>query len=78
MSDKFEPLKLAAKRAADAAGIDEYELYYIEGRVDELVKPPYDAIYRAKPFKYRAVVTLKRLFPTLHRLYRKRKGYEDY
>lgn len=30
MSDKFEPLKLAAKRAADAAGIDEYELYYIE------------------------------------------------
>ena len=30
MSDKFEPLKIAAKRAADAAGIDEYELYYIE------------------------------------------------
>lgn len=56
----------------------QYELYYIEGRVDELVKPPYDAIYRAKPFKYRAVVTLKRLFPALHRLYRKRKGYEDY
>ena len=46
--------------------------------MDELVKPPYDAIYRAKPFKYRAVVTLKRLFPALHRLYRKRKGYEDY
>ena len=56
----------------------EYELLYIEGRVDELVKPPYNAIYRAKPLKYRAMITLKRLFPALHRVYRKRRGYEDY
>lgn len=56
----------------------QYELYYIEGRVNELVKPPYDEIFRAKPFKYRLNVALKRLFPTLHRLYRRRRGYEDY
>lgn len=56
----------------------EYELKYIEGKVDELVKPPYDEIYRTKPFKYRLITTIKRAFPALHRLYRKKQGYEDY
>ena len=56
----------------------EYELLYIEGKVGELVKPPYDKIYRSKPLKYRLIITLKRLFPALHRAYRKRRGYEDF
>lgn len=55
-----------------------YELLYIEGKVDELVKPPFDEIFRAKPLKYRMMVMVKRMFPALHRLYRKRRGYEDY
>ena len=55
----------------------EYELLYIEGRVDEMVKPPYDVIHR-KMGKGRVISTqVKRMFPYLHRIYRKRRGYED-
>ena len=55
----------------------EYELLYIMGRVDEMVKPPYDEIHRSMG-KGRVLTTqLKRMFPQLHRLYRKKCGYED-
>ena len=55
----------------------EYELLYIEGRVDEMVKPPYDAIHR-KMGRGRIVSTqIKRMFPHLHRLYRRSQGYGD-
>ena len=55
----------------------EYELLYIEGRVDEMVKPPYAVIHR-KMGKGRVISTqVKRMFPHLHRIYRKRRGYED-
>lgn len=55
----------------------EYELLYIEGRVDEMVKPPYDEIHRSMG-RGRVITTdIKRMFPRLHRLYRKHKGYEE-
>lgn len=80
MLDTLLPhLDEAQRRAAERVKLErQYELYYIEGKVDELVKPPYDEIYRQKPFKYHLAVTLKRLFPALHSLYRRRRGYEDY
>ena len=56
----------------------EYEQLYIEGKVDEMVKPPYDKIHRAQSFSRRASTAVKRALPHLHALYRKRKGYEDY
>ena len=55
----------------------EFELMYIEGRDREQRRPPYDAILRTKPFKYRAVNLLKCCLPGLTRLYRKRRGYVD-
>ena len=55
----------------------EYELLYIEGRVDEMVKPPYDAIHRSMGRGRIVSTQVKRLFPHLHRAYRKRRGYED-
>ena len=54
----------------------EYELLYLEGRVSEMVKPPYDEIYREHSLSYRAKITLKRFFPALHRMYRKKRGFE--
>ena len=55
----------------------EYELLYIEGRVDEMVRAPYDKIHRSMG-RGRVISTqIKRLFPHLHRLYRRKKGYGD-
>ena len=55
----------------------EYELLYIEGRVDEMVRPPYDKIHKSMG-RGRVISTeIKRLFPHLHRLYRRKKGYGD-
>ncbi len=55
----------------------EYELLYIEGKVDEMVMPRYARIHRSMG-RGRVISTqVKRLFPHLHRLYRKRRGYED-
>ena len=56
----------------------QYELYYIEGRVEELVKPPYDRIFRRQGLKKRLITRLKIMFPALHSAYRRRCGYEDY
>ncbi len=55
----------------------EYELLYIEGKVDEMVRPPYDQIHRRMGLGRRVSTALKRAFPRLHRWYRKRKGYLD-
>ena len=55
----------------------EFELLYIEGKVHEMVKPPYLAIYKKKDFKYRTKQFIKRRLPFLHNIYRKNKGYED-
>lgn len=55
-----------------------YELYYIEGKVDELVKPEFAEIHSAKPLKFRVVTQIKRMFPRLHAAYRRHCGYEDY
>lgn len=55
----------------------EYELMNIEGRVDEMVRGEYREIFLSRPRSERVSVTLKRLLPHLHRLYRKRKGYPE-
>lgn len=54
----------------------EYELLYLEGRVDEMVKPPYDKIYKSRSLPYRAKITVKRLFPGLHEFYRNKRGFK--
>ena len=66
------------RKATDRVILErEYELLYLEGRVDEMVKPPYDEIHRSMGTGRIVTTQLKRLFPRLHRLYRKRKGYGD-
>ena len=52
-----------------------YELLFFEGKVNEMVKPPFDVIFRAQPFPERLKVQLKRCFPRLHDYYRKKKGF---
>lgn len=52
-----------------------YELADIEGRVEELVQPPFDQIFRSRSAADRLKTRIKILFPALHRLYRKRQGY---
>ena len=75
---KQHPLTEAQEAAIDQVLLErEYELLYIEGRVDEMVKPPYDKIHKSMG-KGRIISTeLKRRLPHLHRLYRKHRGYED-
>ena len=55
----------------------EYELLYIEGRVNEMVKPPYRDIHRRMGLSRRVSTALKLAFPRLHQWYRKRKGFVD-
>ena len=55
----------------------EYELLYLMGRADEMMKPPYDAVFRRQSASHRLVTRLKARFPALHRLYRRHKGYGD-
>ena len=75
---KQHPLTEAQEAAIDQVLLErEYELLYIEGRVDEMVRPPYDKIHKSMG-KGRIISTeLKRRLPHLHRLYRKHRGYED-
>ena len=75
---KQHPLTPEQEAAIDQVLLErEYELLYIEGRVDEMVKPPYDKIHKSMG-KGRIISTeIKRRLPHLHRLYRKRRGYED-
>ena len=56
----------------------EYELLNIEGKVEQMVAPPYKEIFRGRSLSHRLATRLKCLLPHLHRLYRKRRGYGDY
>ena len=74
------PYPPEAKKAAVEQTIleREYELLYLEGKVEQMMQPPYDAIFKTKSFSHRSITALKRAFPALHRLYRRRQGYKDY
>ena len=65
------------KATEDTLTARRYELADIEGRVEELIKPPFMGIFRSKSFSYRLKTRIKILFPALHRLYRKKQGYGD-
>ena len=66
------------KAAVDRVILErEYELLYLQGRVNEMVKPPYDQIHRSMGTGRIVTTQLKRMFPRLHRLYRKNRGYGD-
>ena len=64
-----------ASIAADELLRRRYELLYLQGRVDKIVKEPFRKLYLEEPFRFRAVTTVKRLFPGLHSIYRQRRGY---
>ncbi len=55
----------------------EFELHYLKGETEELVKPVFAELYRARPLSFRVVTRLKNAFPGLYRLYRKKRGYLD-
>ncbi|MBR4393166.1 MAG: hypothetical protein IKT07_03985, partial [Oscillospiraceae bacterium] len=55
-----------------------FELLYITGDVKTMMTPEYKDLFRQQPAKFRLVTALKRTFPHLHRIYRKKKGYKDY
>ena len=66
------------KAAVDRVILErEYELLYLQGRVEEMVNPPYDQIHRSMGTGRIVSTQLKRMFPRLHRLYRKNRGYGD-
>lgn len=54
-----------------------FDLLYILGRDRELRKPPYRAILKSKPLSFRVKNAVKCAFPSLHRLYRKARGYNE-
>ena len=54
-----------------------FQLLYTQGRDRELRQPPYDAILRSRPLSFRVKNLIKCAFPGLHKIYRKRRGYED-
>ena len=56
----------------------EFELMFIEGRLADQLKPPYDRIYRSMDYKYKLKHFIKRSFPALHSLYRRKQGYGDW
>lgn len=53
-----------------------FQLLYTQGRDRELRKPPYDEILKTKPLSFRVKNFIKCAFPGLHKIYRKRRGYE--
>ena len=54
-----------------------FQLLYTLGRDRELRKPPYRAFLREKPLSFRVKNYIKCAFPALHRLYRRRRGYNE-
>ena len=54
-----------------------YELLYLEGKTAEMMKPPYDKLYRQESLNFRLKTGIKHSFPALHGLYRKYRGYND-
>ena len=55
----------------------EYELLYLEGRVEEMVRPPYRELYLKEPMSFRVKTGLKLAFPRLHKIYRAKQGYKE-
>ena len=55
----------------------EFELLYLQGKTEELVKPPYRELFREKPLSFRLITRLKNACPPLHRWYRKRRGFGE-
>ena len=55
----------------------EYELLYLCGKVEEMVRPPYDVLFRREALPFRFKIWLKRRFPALHALYRSKRGYKE-
>ena len=75
---KSHELTPEQKAAVDRVILErEYELLYLQGRVNEMVKPPYDQIHRSMGTGRIVTTPLQRMFPRLHRLYRKNRGYGD-
>lgn len=54
-----------------------FQLLYTLGRDRELRKPPYRAFLREKSLTFRVKNFIKCTFPALHRLYRRRRGYNE-
>ena len=54
-----------------------FQLLYTLGKDRELRKPPYRAYLREKPLSFRVKNLIKCAFPALHRLYRRRRGYNE-
>ena len=55
----------------------EFDLMYTEGRDREQRQPPYDAILRTMPFRYRLNNFIKCYVPGLQKLYRSIRGYKE-
>ena len=54
-----------------------FEYYYITGQVERLLEPEFSDLFREKSRSFRLSTRMKKAFPALHRLYRKKKGYGD-
>ena len=54
-----------------------FQLLYTLGRDRELRREPYRSILKSKPLAFRAKNLLKCALPGLHRLYRRRRGYNE-
>lgn len=55
----------------------EYELLYITGDVNSMVKAPYDGLFKKEPLSFRLKTRIKILFPALHEKYRNAQGYKE-
>ena len=69
-----ETEKQAAERELHAR---RFEYYYITGQAEQLLEPEYADLLREKSLAFQLSTRLKKVFPVLHRLYRKKKGYGD-
>ena len=54
-----------------------FQLLYTQGKDKELRRPPYNRLLKEKPLRFRINNAVKCLFPALHRLYRRKRGYDE-
>ena len=54
-----------------------FQLLYTQGKDKELRRPPYNRLLKEKPLRFRINNAVKCLFPALHRLYRRKQGYDE-
>ena len=54
-----------------------FQLLYTQGKDKELRRPPYNKLLKTKPLRFRINNAVKCLFPALHRLYRRKQGYDE-